>query len=134
MADGTSKLIEEIGEGDEVLSPNAFSVDSPASVEVVYSPREVTEYLVLNGRLSVTLDQPLLSSGKWVEAGELRTGDLLSDVTGAAVPVTSIQRVDRSATVYNIKVSSGIYVAGGVVAHNKPFPYVIYSPDEPYQH
>jgi hypothetical protein len=126
LADGTSKNIEQVGIGDRVA---AFATDSrkavAADVLTVHPPRAVDYYFVINKTLRVSPTQPLLSSGSWIEVRNLRVGDSLTGATGGAIRIDSIERVDRKVTVYNLQIDSfETYVAGGVVAHNKP-PWLI---------
>ena len=98
----------------------------PGAVIGVHPPREVDEYLVLNESLRLTPNHLVLSAGKWVRAGELKVGDLLTAPGGAPVPLFSVHKMIGRVTVYNLQVSTGTYVAGGIIVHNKPLPDLPY--------
>lgn len=120
MTDGTVKRIEEIVAGDRLMSYGSSLESSKMSeVSTVHPSFTVDHYYVINDVLKVTDHHPVLSGGRWIDAGNLTTSDSLTDANGNPVSITSIRRVERRAVVYNIAVSSGTYIAEGVVVHNK---------------
>ena len=111
--------IEELRVGDKVIG---LSDDGEAVVnEVVETHRTLAvEYFVMNGEISVTGTHPFLVGGDWIEAQDMRVGDILAGPDGAAVPVNSVESVDYGVRVYNISVSgSHTFFAGGILVHNK---------------
>lgn len=128
MADGTTKMIESIQIGDRVLSydeGSAALVDG--AVTTVFQPRVVESCFVINEAIYATESQPVLCHGAWIEVGSLKLGDSLTNPDGVPVPITSLRRLDKKTTVYNLSVSGvGTYVANGVIVHNKELPYTIY--------
>ncbi|RLF26389.1 MAG: hypothetical protein DRN01_04845, partial [Thermoplasmata archaeon] len=103
MADGSSKRIEDIRVGDLVKSYDSkygrWRVGVVAQV-FHHSPSEMTDYyLVLNHDLRVTPNHPVFVDGRWVDAGELKTGD----VFGGNL-ITSIERVYSRVPTYNFEV------------------------------
>lgn len=131
LADGTTKPVEKIQAGERVLSYDEITATTlPAEVVRVHAPYMVDHYYIINGKIRATENHPVLSRGRWVAVGDLSVGDLLTGPDRAAVPVFSIEKIEAEATVYNIQVSSGVYVAHGVVVHNKEdcLEYVQYYP------
>lgn len=126
LVDGSVKPIESVLKSDQLRAFDPISGGIAASdILTIHPPRTVSSYLVINDETRVTATQPMLSRGKWVEAGELRLGDVLTAGDGTAVTIYDLRVVHESATVYNLAVASGTYVADGVVVHNKTLPYTI---------
>ena len=66
---------------------------------------------------------PFLSKGKWIQAGDLKAGDTLTDTNGRDVLVKDITIVQEIVDVYNIEVNPyHTYMANGYVVHNKGDP------------
>lgn len=81
---------------------------------------ESWSYLVINGNLKVTETHPFYVGGKWVNAGELRVGDVLTGQDGKAIIVSSIVPINKGVRVYNISVGEySTFFAGGYFVHNK---------------
>jgi pretoxin HINT domain-containing protein len=120
LADGSTKPVETIAIGDVVLSFDESSKTmKPAAVVATHAPFETNHYRILNGNLRLTEAHPVLMNGRWVNAGDVKVGDALTDLRGHAVRIISIEEVNDSAPTYNFQVSTGTYVAGGIVVHNK---------------
>ena len=120
LADGSTRPIETIRQGDRVLAyDEVVSMASPAEVVRVHTPYTVSHYLVINGEIRLTENHPVLSRGKWVSAGELRIGGVLTSADGADTQIITIRQVAEMAKVYNIQVAGGTYIAHGIVVHNK---------------
>ncbi len=92
---------------------SSYELDSTGNRE---APQK---YYEINGRIRCTATHPVLSRGKWVAVGCLKVGDVLTGADGRAVTVFAVTRVDMPAPVFNFHVSTGTYVAGGVIVHNK---------------
>lgn len=120
LADGSSKPAEDISVGDLLLSYDQNSKTmKPARVVSTHAPFETDHYYIINGKIRMTGGHPVLTEGKWLEADQLRIGDALTDAKGKEELVFSIEEVNDSAPTYNFQVSSGTYVAEGIVVHNK---------------
>lgn len=120
MADGTTKAVEDMAVGDRVLAYDEKSRTMTTSEVVsVHSPYNVTFYYIVNDRISLTQNHPILSRGKWVSAGDLKVGDVFQTASLAPTPVFSIERIENDALVYNFQVALGTYVASDIVVHNK---------------
>jgi intein/homing endonuclease len=114
--------IEDLHVGDRVFG---LSDDGEAVVnEVVETHRTLAvEYFVINGEISVTGTHPFLVGSDWIEAQDIRVGDILAGPDGAAVPVNSVESVDYGVRVYNISVSGNhTFFANGILVHNKGGP------------
>jgi hypothetical protein len=119
LADGTTKLVETIEVGDRVLSFDE-STKSITETEVVavQEPFIADRYYVINESLRVTHTHPFLSRGRWVDAMNLKVGDRVTG-DGSERTVFSIKEVEEEAMAYNFQVANGVYLAAGMVVHNK---------------
>lgn len=114
------KLIETLKVGDFVRSYDTEAKEFvDVSIAQIFS-REVDSYLLING-VGVTVEHPFFANGEWVKAGELQIGDVLLSENETPVIVTSIEYINKNATVYNIHTATEPhnYFAGGVLVHNK---------------
>jgi len=124
MADGSMRSIEEVRPGDAVRSyDEASGRFTTARVSEVMTGSSAM-HLVINGHLRLTDKHPLRVIGEgrdWVEAGQLKVGDILFQSDGTFQIVRSIDLVEREEPVYNFEVErTHTYCAGGIVVHNKP--------------
>lgn len=133
MADGSTKVIEDIQAGDVVLAYDEGTGEmKPDRVRAVHEPIQADYHLVVNGKLLLTPSHPMLSGGDWVEIGQLKVGDKLTAKDGSLVTIDDIEVVEGPVTVYNFEVNPyGTYVAGGIVVHNKRLPTEPAEPDMP---
>ena len=111
--------IEDLREGDRVLGRS----DDGAAVinEVLETYRALAvEYLVINREIAVTGTHPFLVGNDWVEARDIRVGDVLAGSDGTAVLVDSVESIDYGVRVFNITVSGKhTFFADGILVHNK---------------
>ncbi|HVF06312.1 MAG TPA: polymorphic toxin-type HINT domain-containing protein [Frankiaceae bacterium] len=128
LADGTSKPIEEMTLGDEVLATD------PETGETAAKP--VTDLIVgegLKNLVDVTIDGEVVTATAghpfwvedrgWVDATDLLIGDLVLEADGDLEPVVALRRFDVvRATVFNLTVADihTYYVQFGepVLVHN----------------
>ncbi len=123
MADGTMKPIEKIKRGDRILAFDEQTRTFQKDRVKRFAKHEVNEYLVVNGHLNITPNQPVYSNGKWIEMGSLKIGGNLLNSQGNVESITSIQKVHGKVRVYDLEVNPyHTYIAGGVVVHNKKIP------------
>jgi len=134
LADGTSKLIQDVMIGDVLLGKDG----AHNTVEAFDHPKLGTRVLYgfNEGVPFVTSEHPFWSDHGWasispnatreenenLEVGYLKVGDELLTVNGSWYPVTSIQWEAASADtqLYNFKLSgNNSYFADGLLAHNK---------------
>lgn len=105
MADGETKPIEAIREGDQVLAYDQSTGSMMAARVVrVHKPSTVDQYFIINGTIRVSTTQPVLSRGRWIEVGNLKVGDALSQPGGDSVTVVSLQSVEAKVFVHNLQV------------------------------
>ncbi|MEU6977829.1 PA14 domain-containing protein [Streptomyces sp. NPDC046371] len=116
MADGSTKPISEIREGDQVKATDPATdatVGEPvAGVIIGHGTKHLIDIGVGGSRratITATAGHPFWVEGRgWVDAGDLKTGDLVRDPSSAgAVRVTTIHDRGQVAdqTVYNLSVS-----------------------------
>jgi uncharacterized protein YfaS (alpha-2-macroglobulin family) len=121
LPDRSEKPISKVQVGDEVMT-RASDSDSTlvtAKVTAVHET-ETTGVLIINGTLRVTLEHVLWVNNGWQQADAIQIGDTLTDSTGTAVRVESIEWLAGAQTVYNLTVENQhTYFAGGVYVHNE---------------
>ncbi|MFI1397372.1 polymorphic toxin-type HINT domain-containing protein [Streptomyces sp. NPDC020681] len=137
MADGSSKPIEQVEEGDEVLATDPTTGKT--------SKEEVTDTIVGKGekhlveltvdtdgkrgtatsKITATEGHPFWSPSlkKWLKAGELKPGQWLQTSSGTWVQVDAVRAWTQQAAVYNLTVDTAhtYFVAAGaaaVLVHN----------------
>ncbi|MGI5153085.1 polymorphic toxin-type HINT domain-containing protein [Plantactinospora sp. CA-294935] len=129
MADGSSKPIEEIRIGDQVLATDPETGEQgPRTVTHlwVHEDQLVDLRLADGTKISTTEDHPFWnqSDRQWQQAQELDRGDLLIGVDRAQVPVNGMLAATASrGTAYNLTVADihTYYVLAGetpVLVHN----------------
>jgi hypothetical protein len=130
LTDGGWKPIEDVRPGDRVLSAPEDDPDAPPVYRFVeetfqrYSP--VMELRVGGRTILTTAEHPFWVDGKgWVDAQQLRAGDLLRTHDGRLLPIEEAGRPREAAPVYNMRVAEyHTYFIGcdewgfGVWAHN----------------
>ncbi|AZQ32129.1 RHS repeat-associated core domain-containing protein [Streptomyces cyaneochromogenes] len=134
MADGSTKEIEDLRIGDQVLATDPWTGET--------SPQKVTAELLSEGfknlvkitvqeetddkqTLTATENHPfwVVNAGQWVDAGDLKLGQWLRTSAGTLVQVKAIQRWTQSARVHNLTIAGlhTYYVLAGshpVLVHN----------------
>lgn len=113
--------IEDLRVGDEILTRK-----SEASPELVKTKIKqigsylVDGYLVVNGKLRLTLNHQLFVNGTWKRAGEIEIGDTLVAQNGNTEKVVSLGFIEEWGLVYNIELEDyHTYFADGVYVHNE---------------
>lgn len=132
MADGKGKPIEDVIEGDEVLT---FDFKTQANIttkvtQVFHHAAEQTKfYLVFNDHLGVTPNHQLYTPFGWLEAGTLNIGDALVDIHGNEIEIVSIAVVGESVPTYNLHVDNENhnYYANDILVHNKQTGGTVYA-------
>lgn len=121
MADGSSKAIEDVRIGDQVLTWT--DVDQGEFAKAVVqgiSQHRAEEYLVINKSLKITPEHRLYLNGEWTPAGNAKIGDSLIDEKGESVTIYSIEKKKTLVSFYNIVVGRyHTYFAQGFWAHNE---------------
>ncbi len=121
MADGSSKPIEEVKIGDQILtfSDENKSIIAPAIVQGIFQ-HLVDEYLIINNSLKVTPEHKIYVNERWELASNIKIGDKLKGIDGSSRKVYSVERErEKNTLVYNIIVSKyHSYFAEGYFVHN----------------
>jgi len=133
MADGSTRRIEEIRPGDEVMAADPEIGEGATGHEVTAIDENWASTVVRieiedgEGRsvIEATGEHPFwtIDSG-WVAARGLVAGDLLEDPSGRAITVAAVTKEERTTTTHNLTVSSAhtFFVVAGtraVLVHNK---------------
>jgi intein/homing endonuclease len=137
MADGTTKLVQDIQVGDKVLSisnkDKFFSTNkfrkSSANITGVNSIL-IDNVIDINNGLLTTSDSHInviKRDGIWSlkTSNELLVGDILIDINKNEIKITSVNILYKSQQVYNITVDKEhMYFANNILTHNKTAPPV----------
>ena len=128
MGDGSSKAIQDVVVGDEVLAWNHATGENEARRVVetfVHDDVETWEVETADGVVTTTAEHPFYVEGTgWTPAKDLRPGDVLSTADGAAVVVVVVVRVEPTgdkARVFNFHVEDlhNYHVGAGMRVHNR---------------
>ncbi|MFJ6348762.1 polymorphic toxin-type HINT domain-containing protein [Streptomyces sp. NPDC092046] len=153
MADGTTKDIEKVRVGDEVLATDPYTGETGArkvtELIVTESDKKFNELTIITPggpkKLTATFEHPfwVVSEHRWVEAGSLKPGMTLRTGNGGEVAVSANRSFTRKARTYNLTVEGlhTYYVLAGstpVLVHNSScltkagssFPGVAHTLDE----
>jgi hypothetical protein len=108
MADGNLKNIEDLVPGDIIRSydiqTDSFTIDEVKSVQHD-KPEDMLfdYYLVINEKIKVTPDHPILIDGEWKPVGDLVLGDTIGYST---IKVESIETAFERVPTYNFETVS----------------------------
>ena len=119
--DGTEIPIQDIKLGMKVYAydEKLDMLKIGKVIETFFHPKENT-YLIINNTLFITPNHPVLINKEWVEAGNLKKGDMLTNRDNELVEIESIKSVDEVVDVYNFEVEKyHTYIAEGIIVHNK---------------
>ncbi|MEU4365974.1 polymorphic toxin-type HINT domain-containing protein [Micromonospora chersina] len=138
MADGSTKRIEDVRAGDVVTTTDPYAdVTERRQVGSTVARTGLKKLVELTvdtdgnagggtGRVTATADHPFWVPDlkQWVEAGDLRAGQMLRTSAGTWVQVLKTKRHSERTTVYDLSVASlrtFYVVAGGasILVHNE---------------
>ena len=103
LFNGIAIRANELSPGMVVLSYNMQTGEPVPSVVLSVTPHTVNKMYIINGNLTVDGNEPLAVNGTLVRASNLKVGDMLFNVAkNGSVPVTSIQVVNTTETVYDV--------------------------------
>ncbi|MBF0384645.1 MAG: hypothetical protein HQL27_02115 [Candidatus Omnitrophica bacterium] len=104
MADGKTKLIQEVKAGDLVMSYDEENKEMAiGKVDKILEHSPEAEYLIVNGTLKVTAIHPVLSKGEWVKIGKMKSGDTLTNTSQEDINIEKIEKVTgKSGEKYDI--------------------------------
>lgn len=120
MADGSTKVIEEIKPDDKILAFNEKTKKTQEDKVAKVFVHKAKEYLIINGRIKVTPEHPFYHEGKWVKIKSFKIGDKLLNYKNEKEEITGIEKVSQEVTVYNLTTKpSHTYFVNGILVHNK---------------
>jgi intein/homing endonuclease len=126
MADGTYKNIEQVKEGEWVVSydtENNLKTISEVAHSLVHE--DVEGYVIINGELEVTSNHPMwiVNRQEWAQVHTIKLEDILLDSNGKEIMVISLEDINGVNIVYNLELEGEHqnYFAGDILVHNK-FP------------
>jgi hypothetical protein len=141
LADGTTKPIKDIRDGDQVLSTDENTDTSEPETVTAQITGTGTKHLVKITLTTDTTAAPTTSSvtatdghpfwvpalHEWINATDLHAGQWLRTAAGTQVQITAVTRWTQHATVHNLTVSDlhTYYVLAGatpVLVHNSNCP------------
>ncbi|MFE7646386.1 ricin-type beta-trefoil lectin domain protein [Streptomyces phaeoluteigriseus] len=118
MADGTTKPIEQVENGDKVLATDPETGETAVETVTAEIVGEGVKHLVevtvevgdgeKTAQVTATEGHPFWvpELGEWIDATDLRAGEWLRTSAGTYVQVTAVERwTTQSATVHNLTVS-----------------------------
>jgi len=124
MADGTYKNIEQVKEGEWVVSydiENNLKTISKVAHSLVHE--DVKGYVIINKELEVTSNHPMwiVNRQKWAQVHTIELRDILLDSNGQEIIVISLEDINGVNTVYNLEIEGehNNYFAGDILVHNK---------------
>jgi hypothetical protein len=131
MADGTTKQIEDVRVDDAVLAtdPESGRTETHTVTRTIYTPDD-TDFAditidVGHARITATQHHPFWSPSahRWIDAGDLQSGQTLRTSSGRTVTVVGVHRYHRLHSAYNLTVDDlhTYYVVAGdtpVLVHN----------------
>ncbi len=140
-SDGTSKPIEDLKPGDEVLSitDDGHLVHATLLKLFIHQEEEYLRVSTPGGVICVTPEHPFRTrEGTFRAIGEWKVGEQVTVHRGQELtqePITQIERIAGPVTVYNLSVDGpNTYFAGNIAVHNKgggcfPAGTMIQTPD-----
>lgn len=120
-----SVAVETLKPGDKVsVVRSGLVTRGTVSAVTRVEPEQYVEIRTAAATLRLTATHPVQTArGAFLEAGRLRPGDRVfvsGGETTSSATVTSVARIPATMSAYDLLVDEGgIYVAGGVVVHNK---------------
>ncbi len=125
------QAIERVKVGDKVLSQNAETGKKTyKKVTKLYHNQssELVHLRIYQETIITTMTHPFWviaqGAGSWVEAGSLKTGDIVLLSDGQEVPIQSVayEKLEKPVNVYNLEVEGNhtyFVSSAGVLVHNK---------------
>ncbi|MEV6242633.1 RHS repeat-associated core domain-containing protein [Lentzea sp. NPDC051838] len=112
LADGSTKPIEEVQSGDTVVSSDEKAGKSAAqqvyfTIRTDHDKSYVDVVLVGGEKIMATANHPFWSvtAGRWVDAGDLRPGDLLKTAAGTFVQISAVRAHTASQRTYDLTIN-----------------------------
>jgi intein/homing endonuclease len=130
MAGGALKNVEDVVKGDFLTGYDATSLNAVFVQVQTLKPNRWDEYYVINGRLKITYEHPVMVKDKIMfgkpsgkdglfEVEKLVIGDKMVRYDGTIEKITSITKVQGETPTYNFVVDGNhLYIADDIVVHN----------------
>ncbi|HUT21862.1 MAG TPA: polymorphic toxin-type HINT domain-containing protein [Candidatus Bipolaricaulota bacterium] len=121
MADGSKKNIEDVKEGDEILTfENERAIKTVSAKVVETFEHTVSGYLLINDSLRVTPEHRMFINSGWQMIGEAKVNDMLMDESGQLVRIEKIAYEREIVKVYNLHIEKyHTFFANGIYVHNE---------------
>lgn len=129
LQDGSSVNIEDVKVGDSVLSHDFENGENVAGIVGDLKQHTVSNVIhieIESGiKITTTDEHPFFvisdDSADWVEAKNLKVGDVVRTLDGSGLVILSIEREEKETTVYNLLSVSDHhnFYANGILVHNK---------------
>lgn len=117
MANGTTKNVENIQIGDILVGYPNLSV----TVREL-KPNRCNEYYIINNRLKITWEHPVMVNKRLRMVKNLHIGDNMIKYDGTSEIITSIIIINGEIPTYNFIVDKNhLYIADDIVVHNPLF-------------
>ena len=154
MADGSTKSIENLVIGDQLMSydidglprfsddPSVLNTWSTANLVGNSSTAELTNMNSLVANLLIVINGSIRSTethrhlvkvdGTWsfIEAREVKVGDIIFDISGQEIQVETVSFEVGEFTVYDLDVETlDVFYANGMLTHNNKLPTEQLSPN-----
>ncbi|MDD5361343.1 MAG: polymorphic toxin-type HINT domain-containing protein [Ignavibacteria bacterium] len=114
------KAIQELREGDKVLSYNEITGTKLLSKVANVFISEQPYYYIINDEIKVTENHPFYVNGKWIKVKDIKKGDFLMDKELNPVEVFSIEMINQNTKVYNLEVDNiHTFFVHSILVHNK---------------
>lgn len=123
VKDGGFKNIQDIQVGDKILTRQSDGSKKlvEAKVSKLYT-HTTSEYLIINKQMKVTPNHRIFINNSWVQIGQAKIGDQMTDINGNTIEIESIEKVTsakKDIDVYNLEVEvQHTYFAENIYVHN----------------
>jgi hypothetical protein len=130
LLNGAVKPVDKVAVGDEVVSFDSLTCKFKPDRIVAVQSNGIKSVVMIEtdrGGITVTPNHPLYVNGAWIEASDIRPGDLLGYMNGAFgdsdqalqwVPILSIKEAGVVETCDLETEGNHTFVANGIVSHN----------------
>jgi len=125
-----TKLIEDISEGDKVLSFNHNTNEQEIGKVGFVDTKEVNTIVKITINdiqegtpklITTTPEHPFFVNGKYIQAKDIEILDNVQDINGSALIVDNVEIVEETHTVYNLRQveSNHNFYVNSILVHNK---------------
>lgn len=121
MADGQYLTLEDIKEGDEVLSYDADKKEAVSSKVVSVSEMKAEKAVSVRANEEIICSEEqlfIMADGSKKKAVELRPGDVVLKEDLVGTPIKSVRVVEKPVEMISMKTKKGNFIAEGVFVSN----------------